>query len=218
MKKAVVILSGGMDSTTLLYKVLDEGFEVTVISYDYGQRHLKELDVARETCKKLNVEHKLIDLTSVSQVMEGSSLTRASIDVPEGHYADENMKATVVPNRNMIMLSIAVAEAVSIEAESVYFGAHAGDHDIYPDCREEFIEALSKVTEIANYHPVKIKAPFINMDKGDILELGKELDVDYGLTWTCYKGLENPCGKCGSCVERAEGFERVGMIDPTIKS
>lgn len=213
MSKAVVILSGGMDSTTLLYKVRQDHDVVSVLSFDYGQRHIKELECAKKTANKLGIPHKVIDLSAVNAVMEGSSLTR-DIDVPEGHYADENMKATVVPNRNMIMLSVAVADAVSREANEVYFGAHSGDHDIYPDCRQEFIEALSKATELANYQPVKIKAPFIHMDKGDILEVGKELGVPYEDTWTCYKGLEKACGKCGSCVERLEGFEKAGMTDP----
>ena len=214
-KRAVVVISGGMDSTTLLYKVIKEGFEVSALSFDYGQRHKKELEVAKQTCDKLGVLHKVIDLTSVGQVMKNSALTD-DIDVPEGHYADENMKLTVVPNRNMIMASIAVAEAVSVEAEAVYLGVHAGDHDIYPDCRKEFIEKLSEVTKIANYHPVEIRAPYLEMDKGDILIEGKELHVDYGLTWTCYKGGDKPCGKCGSCVERAEGFVKAGMVDPTV--
>lgn len=208
-----MILSGGMDSTTLLYKAISEGYEVSVLSFNYGQRHLKELDVAKKTTELLGLSHKIIDLSSVNQVMAGSSLTR-EIDVPEGHYADENMKLTVVPNRNMIMLSIAIAEAVSIEAEVVFFGAHSGDHDIYPDCRKEFVEAMSKVAEIANYHSVRVEAPFIDMDKGDILLLGKTLNVPYENTWTCYKGGEKSCGVCGSCAERILGFDKAQMVDP----
>jgi len=213
VKKAVVVLSGGMDSTTLLYRVINEGFEVSVLSFDYGQRHKKELEVAKKTCEKLNVLHKIIDLTSVKQVMKNSALTD-DIEVPEGHYADENMKSTVVPNRNMIMASIAIAEAVSIEAEAVYLGVHGGDHDIYPDCRKEFIEKLNDVSKIANYHSVEIRAPYLEMDKGDILIEGKELGVDYSFTRTCYQAGEKSCGRCGSCIERILAFKKAGCIDP----
>ncbi len=212
-KKAVVILSGGMDSTTLLYKVLADEYEVkSVLSFDYGQRHKKELEYAKATCEKLGLTHKIIDLTSVNQVMKGSALTD-DIAVPEGNYADENMKMTVVPNRNMIMLSIAVAEAVSQGANKVFYGAHAGDHAIYPDCRREFVEKLSEATKIANYEPVEIVAPFLDMDKGDIAFLGKGLGVDYSKTWTCYVGGEKPCGKCGACTERAEAMQKAGIVE-----
>jgi len=212
--KSVTVLSGGMDSTTLLYKAIKDGDEVTsVLSFDYGQRHKRELEMAKKTCEKLGLSHKIIDLTSVSQVMKNSSLTD-DIEVPEGHYADETMKATVVPNRNMIMLSIAIAEAVSTGASRVYYGAHSGDHDIYPDCRKEFVEAMDKVSRISNYEEVEVVAPFIDMDKGDIAILGKELNVDYSLTLTCYNGAEEACGKCGSCVERLEAFEKAGISDP----
>ena len=144
VKKAVVVLSGGMDSTTLLYKVKKEGFQVTALSFDYGQKHVKELEVAKQTCIELDISHEIINLAGIKQVMKNSALTD-NIEVPEGHYNDENMKSTVVPNRNMIMVSIAIAEAVSIEAEAVYLGVHGGDHAIYPDCRKEFIEKLNEV-------------------------------------------------------------------------
>ena len=213
VKRAVVVISGGMDSTTLLYKVIKEGFEVSALSFDYGQRHIKELEVAKQTCKKLNVPHKVIDLSSVSQVMKNSALTD-DINVPEGHYADENMKLTVVPNRNMIMASIAVAEAVSIEAEAIYLGVHSGDHHVYLDCRKEFIEKLNEVTKISNYHSVEVRAPYLEVDKGDIAIEGKELGVDYSLTRTCYQAGEKSCGRCGSCIERILAFKKAGCIDP----
>ena len=213
-KKVVLVLSGGLDSTTLLYKLLDDGYQVFAISFDYGQRHSRELEQAQKTTASLAIPHKIIDLTSVNKVMGGSSLTRPEIETPKGHYADETMKITVVPNRNMIMLSVAVAWAVTIEANKVFFGAHAGDHDIYPDCRKEFVDVLSKATEIANYVPVTIEAPFIDMDKGDIAILGKQLNVDYSSTHTCYVGLETACGKCGACVERKEAFLKAEMLDP----
>jgi len=213
MKKAVQILSGGMDSVTLLYHLRALGYEVHALSFDYGQRHKKELDYARAICAELGVPHHVVDLSSVNGLLKGSALTD-DVDVPEGHYADENMKATVVPNRNMIMLSVAVGHAVSIGAGDVFFGAHAGDHAIYPDCRKEFVAALSAVTMIANYQPVAVFAPFIDMDKGDIALRGKELGVPYDKTWTCYKGLERHCGKCGACSERIEAMEKAGITEP----
>lgn len=211
--KTVCVLSGGMDSTTLLYQLLAEGKEVSAISFNYGQRHKKELESAKATCQKLNVPHKIVDLSFLRELISNSALT-SDIEVPEGHYQDENMKLTVVPNRNMIMASIAIGYAVNIGAQEVALGVHAGDHAIYPDCRPIFINALSVVSEISNFQPVSIYAPFLYADKGDIATIGKELGVDYSLTWTCYKGEENACGKCGACQERAEAFEKAKSIDP----
>ena len=213
-KHLVVSLSGGMDSTTLLYDLVSQQFELYLLSFNYGQRHKIELESAKRTAEKFVLPHKIIDLTSVNQVMEGSSLTRSHIDVPYGHYAEESMKVTIVPNRNMIMLSIATAYAVSLEAEAVYFAAHAGDHAIYPDCRQEFVDKLSEVTKIANYHPVEIRAPYLQMDKGDIAKRGVELGVDYSMTYTCYEGKELACGKCGACQERKEAFLKAEALDP----
>lgn len=202
-----------MDSVTLLYKMLADGYTCVALSFDYGQRHKKELQFAKKTCIKLNVGHKIVDVRSINSLLQGSALTSREVDVPEGHYEEPTMKMTVVPNRNMIMLSLAVGYAVSLEANIVAFGAHAGDHAIYPDCREEFIKELNDATLIANYQPVQVIAPFINMTKGDIAKLGKELGVDYSLTWTCYKGLNKPCGKCGACSERREAMEFAGIIE-----
>ena len=211
--KTVLILSGGMDSTTLLYDLIDQGNEVYPISFNYGQRHSKELMLASKNCKRLGLEHKIVDLTSLTSILDSSSLT-GDIDVPEGYYKDENMKSTVVPNRNMIMLSIAVGYAINIGSDEVYYGAHAGDHDIYPDCRQEFVDALNDAAELCHYEPVYIFAPYLYMDKGDIVKRGLELNVPYEDTWTCYKGGEYACGKCGSCVERLEAFKKNGVKDP----
>lgn len=213
MKKTICILSGGMDSTTLLYKLLDEGRDVEALSFNYGQRHKLELEKAAKTCKKLEVPHKIVDISFLKELLSNSALT-GDIDVPEGHYADETMKLTVVPNRNMIMASIAIGYAVNRDFDSVAIGVHAGDHAIYPDCREEFIKALNEVSLIANYKPITIEAPFLTMDKGDIAILGKDLAVDYSSTLTCYKGQEKPCGRCGACVERKEAFEKAEEGDP----
>lgn len=216
MTKGVIIYSGGMDSFTLLNHALGEVDELHALSFNYGQRHSRELERATSVCATKRIHHQVVDLRSISSLVQGSALTSA-IDVPEGHYAEDNMKATVVPNRNMIMLSLAVGYAVSIGADRVYCGAHAGDHDIYPDCRAEFFSELNKATSIANYQPVKIHTPFILLSKGGILLRGKELGLtadDYINTWTCYKGQDYACGRCGACVERLEAFDEAGWKDP----
>ena len=215
--KAVLIYSGGMDSFTLLHELLREGHEVYPLSFDYGQRHSKELEYATAECLRLGLPHHIIDLTSIHPLLQGSALT-SDIDVPEGHYEEESMKLTVVPNRNMIMLSIAVGYAVSLECSAVYIGAHAGDHAIYPDCRLEFIEKMNDVTTIANYNPVFVHAPYIKYSKGDIAVAGRQMGVDYSRAWTCYKGGDKPCLKCGACQERMEAMAYAGIIDPEYRN
>jgi 7-cyano-7-deazaguanine synthase len=210
--KAVVVLSGGMDSTTLLYDVINQGYETYALSFDYNQKHKKELECAKKTCEKLGIQHKVLDLSPLNQVAP-SALTRDDWNVPEGHYADENMKQTVVPNRNMVLLSLATAYAIGIEATDLFYGAHSGDHDIYPDCRKEFVDSMKESIKLADWKEIKLHAPYLEIDKGDIAIKGKELKVDYSLTWTCYKGKEKACGKCGSCVERLEAFEKAGIED-----
>lgn len=208
-------MSGGMDSTTLLYKMLNEGNEVKAISFNYGQRHSRELEQARRTCEKLGVEHKIIDISFLKEVASNSALT-GDIPVPEGHYESETMKLTVVPNRNMIMASIAIGWAVNLDYDEIALGVHAGDHAIYPDCRPDFISALSEIAAIANFKPIGIVAPYLYSDKGDIAIDGKKLGVDYSTTQTCYVGGETPCGKCGACQEREEAFNKAGTPDPLI--
>lgn len=216
-QKAVIILSGGMDSTTLAYDLCDKGFELYALSFDYGQRHKKELKCAETTCDKLGISHHIVDLSSITALVSNSALT-GNIDVPEGHYADDNMKLTVVPNRNMIMLSIAIGYAANIGADYVCYGAHAGDHAIYPDCRPEFVQALGKAAALCHFSPVHIYSPYMHMTKGEIARRGDKVAVPFEDTWTCYKGGEEPCGVCGSCVERAEAFEFAGIIDPLVGS
>jgi 7-cyano-7-deazaguanine synthase len=213
MQKAVVVLSGGMDSTTLLYDVLKQGFEVSAVSFDYNQKHKKELQMAKETCNSLNVPHKIISLSILNDIAP-SALTRDDWDIPEGHYAGENMKETVVPNRNMVMLSLATSYAIGIKAKYLFYGVHSGDHAIYPDCRPDFYNYMQDAIMRADWNEVLLRAPYINIDKGDIVIKGKELNVDYSKTWTCYKGKEKACGKCGSCVERLEAFEKANIKDP----
>ena len=192
-QKIVVIFSGGMDSFTVLNKTIQKGYEVFALSFNYGQRHVKELECAKEICAKLNVAHKIVDISAINQIIGGSALTD-NIEVPEGHYESESMKQTIVPNRNMILLSMAVGYAVSIEAEKVYYGAHSGDHAIYPDCRPEFVEKMNAVCQIANYEAVEIVTPYLYKTKIAILTDGLAMGLDYSATWTCYNGREKACG------------------------
>ena len=214
--KTVLIYSGGIDSTVLLYDLLNSGHDVQALSVNYGQRHIKELDCAKSLCNQLNVEHHVADLTALNPLLSGSSLTSPHVQVPEGHYEDESMKATVVPNRNMILLSIATGWAMSTGASSVSYAAHSGDRAIYPDCREEFADAMNSVMEIAGWDKVSLNRPFSSLTKADIVKLGDELDVPFEQTWSCYKGGQVHCGVCGTCVERREAFQLAGVTDPTI--
>lgn len=212
-EKVVVIYSGGMDSFTVLNRALKDGKQVYALSFDYGQKHVKELDCAASVCESLGIEHKIIDISAINQLLAGSSLTD-DIDIPEGHYEEESMKSTVVPNRNMILLSLAVGYAVSVKAQQVYYGAHSGDHAIYPDCRPEFVMKMNDVCQIANYEPVEIFSPYLTVSKIDILTDGLKMGLDYSNTWTCYNGREKACGKCGACQERIEAFEKNNAVDP----
>ena len=155
----------------------------------------------------------MIDISAINQLLGGSSLTD-DIDIPEGHYEAENMKSTIVPNRNMILLSLAVGYAVSVKADQVYYGAHSGDHAIYPDCRPEFVMKMNDVCQIANYESVEIFSPYLNVNKTAILTDGISMNLDYSNTWTCYNGREKACGKCGACQERLEAFEENNLTDP----
>lgn len=215
-KKAVLIYSGGMDSFTLLHHILASGLarlDIAALTFNYGQKHVKEVEYAKHVCAELGIEHKVVDISAINSLLGGSSLTD-DIAIPEGHYEADNMKSTVVPNRNMILLSLAIAYAVSLEADTVYYGAHSGDHAIYPDCRPEFVQKMDEVSRIANFQPVTISTPFVDMSKIDILARGMDLGLDYTHTWTCYNGREKACGKCGACVERLEAFSSNQQVDP----
>ena len=216
MKKIVLIYSGGLDSTVLLFELLAQGHEVLCLSVDYGQRHRKELEHALRICQSVQAPHRFADLSGCRALLAGSSQTSDDIDVPEGHYADENMKLTVVPNRNMIMLSVAIGWAVSVGADAVAYAAHNGDHAIYPDCREEFAEGMAQVAMLCDWRGIELLRPFVHMSKGDVVKRGAELDVPFLDTWSCYKGLRFHCGKCGTCVERKEAFAEAGVGDPTL--
>ncbi|MGY5449723.1 7-cyano-7-deazaguanine synthase QueC [Agarivorans sp. MS3-6] len=212
-EKAVVIYSGGMDSFTVLHKTLEQGLQPFALSFNYGQRHIKELDYAKKVCNDLSLEHKIVDISSINQLLAGSSLT-SDLDIPEGDYQEESMKSTVVPNRNMILLSLAIAYAVSIGAKKVFYGAHSGDHAIYPDCRPEFVNKMNDVSLVANYDPVEVISPYLLQSKIEILQDGLRMNLDYAQTWTCYNGREQACGKCGACQERLEAFQLNGLNDP----
>ncbi|WP_369854892.1 7-cyano-7-deazaguanine synthase QueC [Candidatus Thalassolituus haligoni] len=212
-EKAVVIYSGGMDSFTILHRAHRDGYELFPLTFNYGQKHSKEIRYAASVCQSLGLPHRVIDITAINQLLQSSSLT-SDLDIPEGHYEADNMKSTVVPNRNMILLSLAIGYAVDIGANKVFYGAHSGDHAIYPDCRPEFVHAMNDVARIANYEPVEIVTPYLDSDKIGILKDGLAMGLDYSQTWTCYNGREKACGKCGSCVERLEAFALNAISDP----
>ena len=213
--KTVVIFSGGLDSTVLVYDLLATGDDLKLLSVDYGQRHAKEIEFAARTAKDLGVEHRIADLRAICPLLAGSSLTSKEVEVPHGHYAEDNMKATVVPNRNMIMLSVAAGWAISLRFDQIAFGAHAGDHAIYPDCRAEFAEALDNTIQLADWHSVRLIRPFVGMTKANIAKRAAELNVPIEKTWSCYKGSSHHCGVCGTCVERREALYLAGVVDPT---
>jgi 7-cyano-7-deazaguanine synthase len=217
--QAVAVMSGGLDSTVLGYLLRSEGYECRVVSFDYGQRHRKELDYARAVAADLEAPWTLIDLAAagLGRLLTGSALTDEGIEVPHGHYADENMRVTVVPNRNAVMLSIACAAAGSWGAGVVAFGAHAGDHPIYPDCRPEFVRAFEAMERVAmeGIGDITLYAPFLASTKADIVRTGHRLGVPFERTWSCYNGREIHCGACGTCYERREAFQLAGVPDPT---
>ncbi|GAC1406416.1 MAG: 7-cyano-7-deazaguanine synthase QueC [Ktedonobacteraceae bacterium] len=217
-KKAVAVVSGGLDSVTLAYLLHAEGYELHLIAFDYGQRHKKELVFAERCAQQLGTLFDVIDLTSVTRFLKGSALTDA-IPVPDGHYASPNMAITVVPNRNAMMLSVVYAVAVAEHATVVAVGVHAGYHFIYPDCRPNFITAFDAMQRLAvegfGEPDLTLEAPFVHLDKHQIVKLGTSLGVPYSDTWSCYKGGERHCGTCGTCVERKHAFRDAQVADPT---
>lgn len=215
-KDSVIVLSGGMDSTTLLHEYKER--IALAVSFDYGANHnARELECAAQNCRLLGIEHIIIPLDFMGKYFESSLLSGAEA-IPEGHYEDENMKSTVVPFRNGIMLSIACGMAESRHLSKVMIANHGGDHAIYPDCRDSFIEAMSLAMKNGTYDGIEIFAPYTNISKTDIARHGAAAGVDYALTYSCYKGGEKHCGKCGTCVERQEAFRNAGIPDPTVYS
>ncbi len=216
--KTIAIVSGGMDSVTMAYWLKDLGHELSLLSFSYGQRHVKELEFARQCAGRLGAEFNLVDLSPLGKLLSGSALTDDSIEVPEGHYEADNMRITVVPNRNAIMLSVAYGVAVAKNADVVAIAVHAGDHHIYPDCRAEFIAAFDAMQRLAveGFGDIRLYAPFVNRTKAKIVAIGASIGVPFVDTWSCYKGGSEHCGKCGTCVERQEAFLLSGVEDPTI--
>ncbi len=212
--RTALIYSGGLDSTVLLYHLRAEGHEVRCLGIDYGQRHRRELEAAAAICRRLGTEYRIANLGALRSLLGGSALT-GEVPVPDGHYTEESMKQTVVPNRNMIMLAVAIGWAVSLQYDAVAYAAHAGDHTIYPDCRPEFADAMDRAAALCDWHPVRLLRPFIARTKADIVRLGAALGVPFEQTWSCYRGGEYHCGRCGTCVERREAFALAGVGDPT---
>lgn len=215
MSKTLVLLSGGMDSTTALYWARQEHEVVGAVSFDYGSKHnAKEISFATWHCGHLGLWHDTVALPFVNELF-ASDLLKSGGKIPDGHYAADNMKRTVVPFRNGIMLAIACGIAESRGAEALVIAAHAGDHAIYPDCREPFMQAIAAAMREGTYAQIELLRPFIHLDKTAIARLGAGLGVDFGKTWSCYKGGDRQCGACGTCVERREAFIRAGLADPT---
>jgi 7-cyano-7-deazaguanine synthase len=216
MSKTVVIHSGGIDSTVLLAKLVAEGREVHALSVDYGQRHRRELVAAEAICRYYQVPHQVADLRALAPIFGANALTNQKVAVPEGHYEEVSMKATVVPNRNMLLIAVAGSLAMSLQASSVAYGAHSGDHAIYPDCRPEFADALDRALRLADWHEIILERPFVGWNKTLIVQEGARLKVPLELTWSCYVGGDKHCGRCGTCVERREAFKLAGVVDPTV--
>lgn len=210
---SVIIYSGGLDSTTLLYEERER--IALAVTFDYGSNHAaREIACARWHCQHLGIEHLVIDLAFIGKYFT-SSLTAGADAIPEGNYDDENMRSTVVPFRNGIMLSVACGLAESRGLKRVLIANHGGDHAIYPDCRPEFIKAMDEAMTAGTYEGVQLVAPYTNITKGDIVKKGIALGIDYGKTYSCYRGKERHCGRCGTCQERKEAFAEAGIIDPT---
>ena len=213
--RALVLFSGGLDSTVLATQMKQEAKETRLLSIDYGQRHAKELDHSQKIADYLGLGHEILKLPQLGQILGGSSLTDKSIILPEGHYAEDSMKSTVVPNRNMILLALAGGHALSLGFDTIAYAAHAGDHTIYPDCRPEFADAMDKALGLADWKDLNLHRPYVEMTKCDLVSLGDQLEAPLHLTWSCYAGEEIHCGKCGTCVERKEAFQLANIADPT---
>ncbi len=215
-EKVVVLVSGGMDSISALYDTAAQHHVISGLSFDYGSKHNhKEIPFAAAHCRKLDVPHRIIALEFVGQLFK-SNLLQSGGSIPDGHYEEQTMKQTVVPFRNGIMLSIAAGLAESVEARALVVAAHAGDHAIYPDCREAFMKSMADAISVGTYSGIQLLRPFISMTKAQIARRGHELGVDFSQTWSCYKGGEIHCGACGTCVERREAFMLAGLPDPTV--
>jgi 7-cyano-7-deazaguanine synthase len=214
--RVLLIHSGGMDSTTLLFDLLDQDHEVQCLGIDYGQRHKRELECACRICEHCGVPFQVTDLSALRCLLGGSALTSDELEIPEGYYTEPSMRTTVVPNRNMILISVAAGYAIAQGCDAVAYAPHAGDHAIYPDCRPEFVLAMREAIRLAHWDDVELLTPYLEWTKADIARRGAALDVPFENTWSCYKGGRLHCGRCGTCVERREAFQLAGVPDPTL--
>ena len=213
MKDSLLVLSGGLDSTTMLYEY--EERIAMAVSFHYGSNHNdRELYYARLHCERLGIKHIVVSLAFIKEYFR-SSLLEGGDAVPEGDYADDNMRSTVVPFRNGIMLSIAAGFAETYGLKNIMLANHAGDHAIYPDCRPEFVQAMDSAVQAGTYEGIRLLTPYTNLTKADIARHGKALGIDYSETWSCYKGGEVHCGKCGTCRERRDALQEAGIEDTT---
>lgn len=213
MQDSIIILSGGLDSTTMLYEYKDD--IALALSFDYGSNHnARELAFARLHCERLGIPHIIIPLDFIHQYFR-SSLLEGADAIPEGNYDDNNMRSTVVPFRNGIMLAIAAGMAETRGLSRIMMANHAGDHAIYPDCRQSFVDAMNQAITAGTYEGITLFTPYTNLTKADIARHGKALGIDYSETWSCYKGGEKHCGKCGTCTERREALREAGIVDTT---
>lgn len=213
MKDSIIILSGGMDSVTMLYDYADR--IALALSFDYGSNHNhKELPLAAWHCRQLGIEHIIIPLNFIKQYFHSSLLSGAA-DIPEGAYNDQNMHSTVVPFRNGIMLAIAAGVAEDSQLGRILMANHSGDHAIYPDCRADFVDAMAGAVREGTYNGVELFTPYTHWTKADIAQRGKQLGIDYSKTWSCYKGGDKHCGKCGTCQERRQALAEAGIVDTT---
>ncbi|WP_231564481.1 7-cyano-7-deazaguanine synthase QueC [Hoylesella timonensis] len=212
-KDSLIIVSGGMDSITMLYEYQQR---IAIgVSFDYGSNHnQKEIPLAKMHCERLGIRHIVIPLSFIHDYFK-SSLLEGDDAIPEGHYEEENMKSTVVPFRNGIMLAVGCGLAVSNHLKYVMIANHGGDHTIYPDCRPEFIDSFSQAMTAGTFEGITILAPYTRISKGEIALRGKKLGINYAETWSCYKGGDKQCGKCGTCVERKEALAFAGIKDDT---
>ena len=214
MKDSIIVLSGGLDSTTLLYEY--QSRIALAVSFDYGSNHnQRELAFAALHCERLGIKHLIIPLDFIHQYFHSSLLSGADA-VPEGNYDDENMRSTVVSFRNGIMLAVAAGLAEDNGLQQIMMANHAGDHAIYPDCRPSFVQAMDNAVQAGTYNGVRLFTPYTNLTKSDIARRGKALGIDYSETWSCYKGGEHHCGKCGTCTERIEALREAGVEDKTV--
>lgn len=213
-QKTVVVHSGGLDSSTLIYHLLDQQHEVRALTLDYRQRHSREIQAAEQVCAAAGVPHRIVRLPQLGELFDGNALTDERIDVPAGPYDADTIPATTVPNRNMIFLSVAIGWAAQLQFNAVAFGAHAGERTNYPDCRPEFSEAMNAVAALCHWTPIQVASPFVTWTKTEIVRRGLDLEVPFELTWSCYRGEQHHCGVCSTCHDRRSAFDAADAVDP----